>query len=104
MEIIKLTKENFENEVLNFDGKILVDFFATWCGPCQMLSSTLEEFASEAEGNFKLGKLDTDMNEELTLKYNISSIPCLIVFEGGKEKTRSVGLVNKDEIMELLND
>lgn len=104
MEIIKLTKDNFENEVLNFDGKILVDFFATWCGPCQMLSSILEEFASEAEGNFKLGKLDTDMNEELTLKYNISSIPCLIVFEGGKEKTRSVGLVNKDEIMELLND
>lgn len=104
MEIIKLTKDNFDEEVLNYDGKILVDFFATWCGPCSMLSGILEEFASEAKGDFKLGKIDTDLESDLAMKYNISSIPCLILFEGGKEKTRSVGLINKDKIAELLND
>lgn len=104
MEIIKLTKDNFEKEVLNYDGKILVDFFASWCGPCQMLGTVLEEFASKKEGNFKLGKVDTDAESELSLKYNISTIPCLIIFEGGVEKTRSIGLVNEDKLEELLND
>ena len=104
MEIIKITKDNFEEEVLNCKGKVLVDFFATWCGPCQMLSTTLEEFAATSSGDFKLGRIDTDTESELAVKYNISSIPCLIVFEDGKEKTRSVGLINMDEISELLND
>lgn len=99
MEIIEVNKENFENEVLN-TSKVLVDFNADWCGPCRMLKPILEELASET--NYKIVSVNIDAEEELAIKYNVASIPCLVLFEDGKEVNRSIGLRPKDEIEKML--
>ncbi len=101
MEPIVLTKDNFEEEVLKSDVPVLVDFWASWCGPCKMLSPIVEEVAKEAEG-FKVGKVETDDEMDLAAQYGISSIPCLIVFDGGKEVKRSVGLIPKEQVLKLV--
>ena len=98
--IIEGNKEIFEKEVLNYEGKVLVDFNATWCGPCRMLKPILEQVASDK----KVVAIDVDNNEELAIEYGISSIPCLILFENGKEIKRSVGLISKSEIESLFED
>jgi len=100
MSIIEITKENFEEKVLN-NKCILIDFYADWCGPCRMLRPTLEEIASE-RNDCQFGSVNTDKEEELAIKYNISSIPCLILFNDGKEVARSIGLKPKEEIEELI--
>ena len=101
MEPIVLTEENFEQEVLQSEVPVLVDFWASWCGPCKMLSPIVEEVAKEAQG-FKVGKVETDDQMGLAQKYQISSIPCLIVFEGGREVKRSVGLISKSQVLQLI--
>ena len=101
MEPIVLTKDNFEEEVLKSDVPVLVDFWASWCGPCKMLSPIVEEVAKGAEG-FKVGKVETDDEMDLAAQYGISSIPCLIVFDGGKEVKRSVGLIPKEQVLKLV--
>lgn len=98
--IIEGNNDNFEKEVLN--GKVLVDFNATWCGPCRMLKPILEDLASTV--NTKIVSIDVDNEEELAAKYNISSIPCLILFEDGKEVKRHIGLLSKDEVIEMIGD
>lgn len=88
----------FTNEVLTSEDTVLVDFYADWCGPCRMLSPLLEELSSECN----IYKVNVDNEEDLARKYGIMSIPCVISFKNGKEYKRSVGLVDKDTLLELL--
>jgi len=101
MGVIVLNESNFE-EVVKSDVPVLVDFWASWCGPCKMLSPLVEEVAEEADG-FKVGSVNVDDEMDLASKYGISSIPCLIVFKNGEEANRSVGVVPKERILELIN-
>ncbi len=95
------TTANFENEVLNSDVPVLVDFWATWCMPCKMLAPTIEELAKNADG-YKVGKVDIDANPELAQKYRIMSIPTVLVFKNGKVATTSVGLQSKAKLLAML--
>lgn len=93
---MNLNKENFEKEI---SGKILVDFYADWCGPCKSLSPVLESISDK----IKIGKVNVDENSELASKYNVMSIPCLILFENSKEIKRSVGLISKEELINFIS-
>ena len=101
MEIINVTKENFEEEVLNSKVIVLADFNADWCGPCKMIKPMLEEISKESD-EYKIVSINIDNDDELSEEYNVSSIPCLVVFNDGKEINRSVGLKPIDEIRNLL--
>ena len=101
MAEITLTKENFEKEVLNEKGMVLVDFFATWCGPCKMLSPVIHQVAEEYAGVVKVGKVDVDAQMELASQYGIVSIPTLILFKDGKPVRKSMGYVSKDAIVKM---
>lgn len=98
----KFTVSNFAQEVLAADKPVLVDFWASWCGPCRMLAPVVEEVAEETEGRAIVGKLNVDEEMELARKYRVASIPTLIVFEGGQEVRRSVGVIDKEDILDLL--
>lgn len=98
MAEIILTSENFENEVLKTDKTVLVDFWASWCGPCKMLAPTIEAIAEEYD-SFKVGKVNVDDEPDLAQAYGISSIPTLILFKDGKAADMMVGLRSKDEIV-----
>ena len=98
MAEIILNEKNFEEEVLKSDKPVLVDFWATWCGPCRMLAPTIEKIAEEQEGVIKVGKVDVDEEPELAAKYRIASIPTLMVFENGEVKKASVGVQPKAAI------
>jgi thioredoxin 1 len=97
--IKEIEEKDFDLEVLKEDGKVLVDFYANWCGPCKMIRPILEELAS-LKGT-KFVSINVDECDELTEKYGIISIPCLIIFEKGKEINRSIGLKSKAELEEL---
>ena len=99
--IKEITKENFEEEVLKFDKKVLVDFNADWCGPCRMLRPILEELVND---DYKIVSVNIDSEEDLAEKYSVSSIPCLVLFENGNEINRMIGLQSKDTIEEMLGD
>ena len=101
MAVTVLTTDNFEEEVLKSEVPVLVDFWATWCGPCQALSPIVEEVAGEVEG-VKVGKVDVDDQDKLARKYKIFSIPTLLVFKYGEVAQRSVGAVPKEKILEML--
>ena len=94
---------NFEKEVLKSDKKVLVDFNATWCGPCRMLAPIIEEIKEERK-DIKVLSIDVDDEEDLAREYGIMSIPCLIVFEKGKEINRAVGFMPKESIEEMLGE
>lgn len=96
MEIIHLTNENFKELIKE---KVLVDFYATWCGPCKMIAPELEK----ATGNIKVIKVDVDNFEELAREYGVMSIPTLILFEEGKEVKRTIGFMDKDKIEKFIN-
>ena len=101
MSIIEGTAKNFKAEVLKSDIPVLVDFNATWCPPCQALHPILEELAAEADG-YKIVTIDIDEEEELAEKYEVSSIPCLIVFKDGEESDREIGLKPKAKLLKML--
>ena len=103
MKVINVNNDNFKEEVLDSKTKVLVDFNATWCGPCRMLGPILDKYAEDHD-NVKIVSIDVDDNNELAREYNVFSIPCLIVIKDGKEINRSVGLISKTEIDELIGE
>lgn len=102
MAVIELTQENFEQEVLQSDKPVLVDFWASWCGPCRMLSPIVDEVADERD-DIKVGKVNVDEQQELARKYGVMSIPTVIVFRDGDEYRKSVGAVPKAQLLDLLD-
>jgi thioredoxin 1 len=100
---LELTDKNFEQEVIGSEKAVLVDFWATWCGPCQMMGPIIEEISREMEGKVKVGKLEVDSNPEMAGKYEIMSIPVLKIFKGGKVVKEFVGLQAKENLKEELN-
>ena len=102
MAEITLTAENFEQEVLKSDKTVLVDFWASWCAPCMMLSPIIAEIAQEQGDNIVVGKVNVDEQPELSMQYGVSSIPMLLVFRGGTIVNAAVGLRPKEQILEML--
>ena len=100
MSVIEITSANCESEVLKSDVPVLVDFNATWCGPCRAMKPLLDQLAAENPA-YKIASIDVDEEGDLAMDYGVSSIPCLVVFKGGKEVNRSVGLIPKDAIAKL---
>lgn len=101
MEETIINKDNFQSEVLDYKGTVIVDFFGTWCMPCKMLKPTLEKVASEH--NCKLAVVDVDDNEELAKQFGIMSIPHLIIFKDGKQVNSSVGLISESKLIDLIS-
>ena len=102
MAELKITAANFENEVLRSDKPVLLDFYADWCGPCKMLSPIIEEVRKETEGKAVVGKINVDEQQELAMQFGVMSIPTLLVFENGKVVKQSIGYIEKDEVMALI--
>lgn len=102
MAEITLTKENFETEVTKSDKPVLIDFWATWCGPCKMLSPIIAEIAKEYDGKIKVGKVNVDEQPELASTFKIVSIPTIVVMKEGKITNTSVGYQSKEQIEALL--
>lgn len=101
MAVIKINNENFESEVLNSNKTVLLDFYADWCGPCQMVAPVLAEIAEERE-DIVVGKINVDEEMQLALKFGVESIPMLAVIKDGKLVNKSVGFRPKEQILELL--
>lgn len=100
--VIELTDDNFENEVLKSSVPVLVDFTATWCGPCKALAPIVEGLANDAGGKYKVAKLDIDDASNTARKYRVMSVPTVLVFQGGQLKGQHVGLTNKETLLKLL--
>ena len=101
MSYINITKENFEAEVIRSDKPVLVDFWASWCGPCRMIAPSVEEIAEE-RGDIKVGKINIDEQPELAARYNVMSIPTLMVFRSGEVTDSAVGARPKAQILSML--
>lgn len=97
-----ISSSEFQSKVLDAQGPVLVDFFATWCGPCKMLAPTLDEVASETAGKASVYKLDIDQSPDIAQKYGVMSVPTLIVFENGQVKKQAVGVQPKQNILGML--
>jgi thioredoxin 1 len=101
-EII-LTEDNFDEEVLNSDTPVLVDFWAEWCGPCKMVGPTIEELAKEYKGRAKVGKVNVDQNPGIAEKYGIRGIPTIILFSKGEVAEQLVGVQSKEKMVEIID-
>ena len=101
MSVMTFTKENFEQEVIRSQEPVLIDFWASWCGPCRMMSPIVDQLAEES-GSFKVGKVNVDEQPDLAAKYNIMSIPTLLVMKQGQVAATSVGVKPKHKILEML--
>lgn len=99
--IVEINNENFEQEVLQSDKTVLIDFYAQWCGPCKMLSPIVEQVATEND-NIKVVKVNVDENQDLAIEFGVKAIPTLVVIKEGKEANRAVGFLSKSEILELV--
>lgn len=104
MSVLKITSENYEEEVLNAKGRVLIDFYADWCGPCKMMAPVVEELAEEFAGKIKVGKVNVDNNQNLAMEYGIMSIPTLVILENGKQIKTLVGFRSKEELKKLLGE
>lgn len=97
------TSDNFEEEVLKSDVPVLVDMFATWCGPCKMMAPVVAQLAEEYEGTVKVGKLDIDQNVDIVAQYKIMSVPTFLVIKDGEVKAKLIGAVSKEELVEAID-
>ncbi len=102
--IKEFTDENFQEEVLQSDVPVLVDFWAEWCMPCRMLAPTIDELAGEWAGKVKVGKIDTDKARNTSIEYKITAIPTVIIFKSGEVAKKFVGLTNKNDLQAALED
>lgn len=98
---VNVTTENFDEEVLNYKGKVLVDFWAEWCGPCMMLGPIIEEVSEEVD-DVKFCKVNCDEARDVALQFRIMTIPNLIVFENGEQVNQSIGYIEKEDVLELI--
>ena len=102
MSVLKLENANFEDEVLNDQGKVLVDFYADWCGPCKMMSPVIDGIAEKLNGSVKVGKINVDENQELAIKYQVMSIPTIMIFNNGIPVKTFIGVTDDQEILDAL--
>ena len=100
---VKVDKYNFVDEVLNSDLPVIVDFFATWCGPCMMLAPTLERFAEKYEGKVKVCKINVDEENELAVNFNVVSIPTVLLIKNGEIVNKSIGNMTEEELIKFAN-
>ncbi len=100
-KIIEVTSQNFEEEVLRSEKPVLIDFYATWCGPCKILSPIIEAVAKENE-NVKFVKIDIDKTDDIAMQYQVMSIPTLVLIQNGEEKDRIVGIVDENQILDFI--
>ena len=103
MSILNITEDSFEEEVIKSEKKVIVDFYADWCGPCKMMSPIIDEIAEELGEKAKVGKVNSDENMGLLEKYGIMSIPTIIIFENGEVSNTFVGVTDKQKIIEAIN-
>lgn len=101
--VLELTEAIFEQEVLQSDVPVLVDFYADWCGPCKMMSPVLDQISTELEGKIKIGKIDVDANPNLAVEYSVMSIPNFVLFKGGKPVDQVIGAVPKAQMLSKIN-
>ena len=103
MAVIALNEKNFEEEVLKSEKPVLIDFWASWCGPCRMMSPVIDAIAEEMQDKVKVCKINIDEEQNLAVRYNVMSIPTFVVIKDGKETGRSVGVQDKSEILSMLS-
>jgi thioredoxin 1 len=101
--VLELNDTNFDSEVIKSEQPVLVDFSATWCGPCKVLTPIVEKLADECVGQFKVGKIDIDESPNVTAKFGIRGVPTVIVFKKGEKAGQHVGVTNKETLLKLLN-
>lgn len=102
MSVLKITNENFEEEVMKSEKPVIVDFYADWCGPCKMQSPIIDAIAEE-QTEIKVGKVNVDENQELATQYNVMSIPTILVIKNGEVSKQFVGLTDKTQLLDALN-
>ena len=104
MSVLNVTSENYESEVLKSDKKVLIDFYADWCGPCKMMSPVIDEIAEEMKETIKVGKINVDENQDLAMEYSVMSIPTIVVLKNGEVQKTFIGVTDKEEIKQALNN
>ncbi len=102
-DIVQVTDDTFEDQVLNAEGPVLVDFWAAWCGPCKMIAPILDELVTQYEGKIKICKMDVDAHKETPSKYNIRGIPTLMIFKGGNLDSTKVGALSKSQLIDFID-
>lgn len=104
MSVLNVTSENYESEILKSEKTVLIDFYADWCGPCKMMSPVIDEIAEEMKENVKVGKVNVDENQDLAMEYGVMSIPTIVVLKNGEVQKTFVGVTDKEEIKQALNN
>lgn len=102
-QIVHVTDANFEDEVINSDLPVLVDYWAEWCGPCKMIAPVLDELATEYDGKVKICKVDVDSNQETAARFGVRGIPTLMIFKDGNAQGQKVGALSKNQLSEFIN-
>lgn len=104
MSVLKITEENFDEEVLKSDKPVIIDFYADWCGPCKMMSPIIDNIAEELGDSVKVGKVNSDENMDLAEKYEIMSIPTILIFKNGALQTTFLGVTEKNRIIDAIKE